>query len=85
MSDGDQSPGDAELRFEDALQRLETLVDALESGDLDLETSLANFEEGVKLVRHCSERLKAAELRVRRLEESADGPSESPLDLEGDA
>lgn len=84
MSEGRDAASEATLRFEDALERLEKLVDALESGDLDLETSLANFEEGIKLVRHCSERLKAAELRVQRLEESADGPRERTLELGDD-
>ena len=84
MSEGRDDAGEVALRFEDALERLEKLVDALESGDLDLETSLANFEEGIKLVRHCSERLKAAELRVQRLEESADGPRERTLELGDD-
>jgi len=69
-------------RFEDALMRLEELVSSLESGSLDLEKQLSSFEEGVKLVRLCSERLRAAELRVQKLEEGVDGPQESPLDLE---
>ncbi len=78
MSDAQEQP----VRFEDALARLEQLVGLLEDGELDLEGSLANFEEGVKLVRLCSERLKAAELRIQALEEDAGGPRERPLDLE---
>ena len=78
MSDQpEQSP-----RFEDALARLEQLVGLLEDGELDLEGSLANFEEGVKLVRLCSDRLKAAELRIAALEEDSRGTRERPLDLE---
>ena len=75
---------EAELRFEDALEQLEGLVGKLEGGDLGLEDALASFEEGVKLVRHCTERLRTAELRIRQLEESAEGPRERPLSLEGD-
>ncbi len=75
---------EAELRFEDALEQLEGLVGKLEGGDLGLEDALASFEEGVKLVRHCTERLRTAELRIRQLEETAEGPSERPLSLEGD-
>ncbi len=74
-----------ELRFEDALARLEQLVASLEGGDLDLEDSLACFEQGVRLVRLCSERLKAAELRIVQLEEGTDGPRERPLELGDDA
>ena len=78
-------PEQQELRFEDALARLEQLVASLEAGDLDLEDSLSSFEQGVRLVRLCSERLKAAELRIQQLEEGADGPSERPLRVEEDA
>ena len=59
--------------FEEALDRLEALVEALEGGDLELEESLRKFEEGVKLVRSCSDRLRDAELRVKQLEAGADG------------
>jgi len=62
------SPPEPEVPFEEALERLEALVEALEEGDLELEASLEKFEEGVKLVRSCSERLKSAELRVKQLE-----------------
>lgn len=81
MSRPDQDP--SELRFEQALERLEELVTRLEAGDLDLEDSLRDFEEGVRLVRLCSERLKAAELRIQQLEEGPDGPRIRPVDLEG--
>jgi exodeoxyribonuclease VII small subunit len=74
-----------ELRFEEALERLDELVASLEGGDLDLEDSLASFEQGVRLVRLCTERLKSAELRVKQLEDGSDGPEERPLELEDDA
>ncbi|MBW2415002.1 MAG: exodeoxyribonuclease VII small subunit [Deltaproteobacteria bacterium] len=76
------TPSAAEIPFEEALERLENLVDALEEGDLELEASLEKFEEGVKLVRSCSDRLKSAELRVKQLEAGADGVRESDLVLE---
>jgi exodeoxyribonuclease VII small subunit len=59
-----------EPRFEEALERLEELVAALEEGELDLEDSLKSFEEGVKLVRLCSERLRTAEVRIQELEQA---------------
>ena len=43
-----------DIRFEDALQRLELLVDQLEAGNLALEESLKVFEEGVGLARRCA-------------------------------
>ncbi len=79
------SPTGQELSFEEALERLEGLVDALEEGDLELEESLEKFEEGVKLVRSCSDRLRSAELRVKQLEarsDGVDGARESDLTLE---
>ena len=72
----------ADVPFEDALSRLEELVDALEDGDLELEESLRKFEEGVKLVRGCSNRLRDAELRITQLEAQADGARERELAIE---
>ena len=60
------SRGD-DLRFEDALARLEGVVDRLEEGELDLEASLAAFEEGVLLSRRCAKQLDTAEQRVEVL------------------
>jgi exodeoxyribonuclease VII small subunit len=53
--------------FEAALQRLEQIVGELEDGELDLETSLRHFEEGVRLTRRCSDELAAARQRVEVL------------------
>ena len=50
--------------FEASLARLEAIVDELESGELDLEQSLARFEEGVSLSRRCAERLSDARQRI---------------------
>ncbi len=77
--------GDGEdVDFEGALSRLEELVGELERGELSLENSLRTFEEGVRLVRRCSEQLKSAELRIRQLEEGTDGVSERTLDVAED-
>ncbi len=81
---GDGRKPEKEIPFEEALERLEELVADLEGGDLALEESLRNFEEGVGLVRLCSERLRAAELRIVELTESAEGRQERRLDLEVD-
>jgi exodeoxyribonuclease VII small subunit len=55
--------------FESALAELETIVKALEEGDLTLERSLALFERGVELSRYCHARLDDAERRVEVLNE----------------
>jgi len=55
------------LSFEQALQRLETIVDRLEGGELELEAALAEFEEGVRLTRRCADELAGAERRIEVL------------------
>lgn len=53
--------------FEQSLEQLETLVDNMERGELSLEQSLAAYERGVGLYRHCQKALEQAELRVKLL------------------
>lgn len=65
--------GAKDLPFEEALKKLETIVDAMESGELPLETLLARFEEGVRLVKTCQAQLEEAELKISTLEKSATG------------
>jgi exodeoxyribonuclease VII small subunit len=55
------------LSFEEALTRLEDVVQRLESGELELESALAAFEQGVALARRCAGQLDAAEQRVETL------------------
>jgi exodeoxyribonuclease VII small subunit len=74
------------LRFEEALARLEMIVQELEGKDLSLEDTLARYEEGSRLVRECAQRLGEAEQRIRSLsaaEESKTG-SEDDGESEGD-
>ena len=59
--------------FEEALQKLEAVVEAMESDDLPLETLLAKYEEGAKLVKICQEKLAEAELKIQQLEKTAAG------------
>jgi exodeoxyribonuclease VII small subunit len=68
--------------FEEALQKLEGIVEAMESDDLPLETLLGKYEEGAKLVKICQEKLAEAELKIQQLEKSAAGEMKlKPLDL----
>jgi len=55
------------LSFEEAFKELEATVHRLEEGDLTLEESIALFERGQALARHCGEKLDTAELRVSQL------------------
>lgn len=72
-------PQDAELSFEQALARLQELVEQLERGDLPLERSLALFEEGVRLSRLGAHRLDEAERRVEELLSDDGGARTRPL------
>ncbi len=55
------------LTFEQAMERLETIVSELEKGEAPLDESLSYFEEGVKLTKICSEILDEATLKVKTL------------------
>jgi exodeoxyribonuclease VII small subunit len=68
--------------FEEALQKLEGIVEAMESDDLPLETLLARYEEGAKLVKICQEKLAEAELKIQQLEKTAAGEMKlKPIEL----
>lgn len=73
-------PGEAPQDFATTLERLETLVKRLESGELSLEDSLSAFEQGVTLTRSAQRRLDEAELKVRALiEQPGDSLGEAPF------
>ncbi|HRY12321.1 MAG TPA: exodeoxyribonuclease VII small subunit [Syntrophomonadaceae bacterium] len=55
------------LNFESAMARLEEIVEQLESGELSLESSLAIFEEGVRLSLYCQQELEKTDGKVQRL------------------
>ncbi len=70
MPDSTPSPtdSDAQIRdFEQSLARLEAIVQRLEQGELGLEESLKQFEQGVQLAQACQGALNAAELKVEQL------------------
>ncbi len=78
-----------DIKFEDALSRLESIVEKLEGGELSLEESLTAFEEGIRLSRICSKRLEEAERKIEVLTKGEDGQlqvedfdSESPKEAE---
>ena len=56
-----------EIKFEKAIQRLEKIVDDLETGELDIDKSLEIFEEGIKMSRVCSKKLGEAETKIEKL------------------
>ena len=74
------------INFEEALMKLEGEVKKLESGNMTLDQSIEAFEEAIKLVKICNEKLECAERRVRILTEGADGSvSDPPFDSANEA
>lgn len=56
-----------DLRFEEALEKLEQIVSEMERGDLDLDKCMARFEQGMKLAEFCSGQLAETEKKVEIL------------------
>ena len=65
--------------FEGSLERLEAIVEEMQSQDLPLETRLKRFEEGVALVRECKKSLEGAAKKVEVLVKSSGGKLETRL------
>lgn len=63
----DEPPYPDDMTFEQALQRLEEIVESLEDEMPELEEALSSYEEGTTLARHCLKQLEQAELRIEEL------------------
>jgi exodeoxyribonuclease VII small subunit len=74
----------ASLSFEAAMRELEEIVGALEKGNVDLDKSIALYERGEILKKHCDALLKSAEARIEKIVQGADGAAKgvAPLDVE---
>ena len=73
------------LNFEEAIARLEDIVKKIEAGNVSLDESLLLFEEAVKLVKLCNEKLESAEQKVRILTEQNGVIVDAPFDTDSDA
>jgi exodeoxyribonuclease VII small subunit len=62
--------------FEDALRRLEAIVESLEQGKVSLDEAVGLYEEGIQLSKECAEKLKATELKIKKLTKSVSGQLE---------
>lgn len=62
-----------QANFEQAMTRLEEIVEKMESGDLPLEDLIVRYEEGMKLVKICQERLASAEERIEMITRNSAG------------
>jgi len=72
MSNPAKKPG-PELNFESAMDRLEAIVEQMESGKMLLEELIVRYEEGMKLVKICQERLASAEQRIEIISRNSAG------------
>lgn len=61
------------LKFEDAMKRLDAIVSSMESGEIGIEESLERYEEAMALRAHCQTILDQAELRIKKIQLDADG------------
>jgi len=75
----DQTPG-----FEQAIGKLESIIDEIESGDIGLEQSLAQYERGMKLIGSCRSLLAKAEHRIAQLTTDAQGLLQAADHAEGE-
>ncbi|MHC4715815.1 MAG: exodeoxyribonuclease VII small subunit [Planctomycetota bacterium] len=66
-------PNEKKMTFEQALGKLEELVEQIESGQIGLEESIARYEEGTKLVKQCRKILDAAEKKIQLLAKGEGG------------
>lgn len=74
----------AEIKFEEALKKLEKIVQELEKGDLSLDEALKKYQEGIELSRSCSQRLESARKKIELLTRNKKGEFElKPLDEAG--
>ena len=64
-----------ELNFESAMDRLEAIVEQMESGKLALEDLIVRYEEGMNLLKICQERLKGAEQKIEIIARNSGGKS----------
>lgn len=82
------------LKFEEAMQRLDAIVEAMEAGEIGVEESIAKYEEAMSLAAHCRQILDEAEQRIQKIQLDAAGkpqvtafepPPESGAEEDGSA
>lgn len=71
-----------EANFEETIKNLEQIANELEKGDLNLDESVAKFEEGMKLSKMCNDILESAEKRISILIKKDDGVAEENFNVE---
>ena len=86
MTTSSAKKSEPQLDFEAAMDRLEAIVDQMESGKMPLEELIVRYEEGMKLVKVCQERLASAEQRIAIITRNHAGkPSVEPFEPKTEA
>jgi len=79
------SKKDKEMSYEDAAEKLESILESIESDDLPLDKLVVHYEEAANLCKICGEKLQSAEKRIFQLERSIEGDLLArQTDLEGE-
>jgi exodeoxyribonuclease VII small subunit len=68
-----------QLSFEEAMEKLETIVTKLENGDVPLETAIELFQEGMRLSQLCGSKLELVERKIELLVETEQGVQRKPF------
>lgn len=68
---------DNELKFEEALAKIDAIVHQVEEGKIGLDESVEKYEEGMTLIRFCQEKLNQAEKRIETIEKTAKPPAKA--------
>ncbi len=72
-----QSGKKKQVTFEEALEKLEAIVEDIEQGKIGLEESVTKYEEGMGLIQHCRKVLADAEMKIQKLQADQQGNLES--------
>ena len=82
VTDGGEGKSESKSRpisFEEAMERLESIVSKLESGDVPLETAIDLFQEGMQLSQLCGSKLEQVERKIEMLIETENGIQRKPF------
>lgn len=73
----------AKLSFEDSIKGLKTIVDKIEQGEIALQDSLQQYEQGMALIQHCRDILQKAEKRIEKFSKPQEAETETTEEDEG--
>lgn len=74
----------SKLSFEDSIKQLKGIVESIEQGEIPLQDSLEQYEQGMSLIKHCRGILQQAEQRIEKISK-VDRDAPEPADEEADA